>query len=213
MGRPLGSARSPIVPIAGAIGVFGVVYGAAAGPLLGWPLTLASSAVMFSGAAQFSMVGLLGAGASPWAVLWAIGVLNLRHLVLGAAIRPGLAGGRIRRAVAAWFVIDETVGLALARDGGSTVLVRAGTWCYGAWVAGTALGLAGGTVVGLEALAGSVFPVLFIALASIMVRGAGQLVRTAVAAGLTLLLLVAWPGLGGVAPVLAAVTVSIGGTR
>jgi predicted branched-subunit amino acid permease len=91
--------------------------------------------------------------------------------------------------------------------------VRAGAWCYGAWVVGTALGVAGGSVVGLEALAASVFPVLFIGLASIMVRGADRLVRTAVAAGLTLVLLIAWPGLGRVAPVIAALTVSIGGTR
>lgn len=200
------------VPIAGAIGVFGVVYGTAARPLLGGPLTVMSSMAIFSGAAQFSMVGLLSAGASPLAVLWAVAVLGLRHLALGAAIRPGLTMSRARRAVAAWFVIDETVGLALAsRRGGASALVGAGGACYAAWVVGTALGVAGGAAVGLEALASAVFPVLFIGLASIMVRGADLAVRTGSAAVVTLVLLISWPGLGGLAPVVAAIAVSVAG--
>lgn len=200
-----------VVPIAGAIGVFGVVFGSAARPLLGTPLTVASSIAVFSGAAQFTMVGLMAGGASPWTVLWAVAVLDLRHLPLGAAIRPRLGPSRAGRAVAAWFVIDETVGLALgrAREVGS-VVVRAGGACYAAWVVGTMLGVAGGAAVGLEDLASAVFPVLFIGLASIMARGTDLLVRTGVAAILTLVLLIAWPGLGGVAPVVAAIVVSVG---
>lgn len=192
--------------------MFGVVYGAAARPVLGGPLTLASSVTVFSGAAQFSMVSLLAAGASPLAVVWAVAVLSLRHLALGAAIRPGLTGSVAARAAAAWFIIDETVGLALATDGDrSSTLLRVGAACYGAWVLGTGLGVAGGAAVGLEAVASAVFPVLFIGLASMMARGGDLVLRTVVAAGLTLVLLIVWPGLGGLAPVVAAVAVSAGG--
>jgi predicted branched-subunit amino acid permease len=113
---------------------------------------------------------------------------------------------------AAWFVIDETVGLALASPGApGPVLFRAGVACYGAWVLGTGLGVAGGAVVGVEGLAAAVFPVLFVGLASIMARGTGPVVRTVLAAGLTLVLLLAWPGLGGLAPVIAAIAVSLVG--
>lgn len=189
--------------------MFGLVYGAAARPVLGGPLTLVSSVTVFSGAAQFSMVSLLAAGASPLAVVWAVAVLSLRHLALGAAVRPGLTGSVASRAAAAWFVIDETVGLALVTGGEtSSILLRAGGACYGTWVLGTGLGVAGGAAVGLEAVASAVFPVLFIGLASIMARGANLVIRTVVAAGLTLVLLIAWPGLGGLAPVAAALAVS-----
>ena len=168
--------------------------------------------MVFSGAAQFSMVSLLAGGTAPLAVVWAVAVLSLRHVALGAAIRPGLTGSRTSRLAAAWFVIDETVGLALASAGAPTsVLFRAGVACYGAWVLGTALGVAGGAVVGVESLAAAVFPVLFVGLASIMARGMGPVVRAVVAAGLTLVLLIAWPGLGGLAPVVAAVAVSVVG--
>ena len=128
-----------ILPVAGAVGVFGAIYGAAAQPVLGAPLTLLSSVVIFSGAAQFSMVGLLAAGTSPVAVLGAVAVLSLRHLVLGAAIRPAMRGGPARRALAAWFVLDETVGLALAEPADAArTYVRAGWAFAAAWLAGTA---------------------------------------------------------------------------
>ncbi len=201
-----------ILPVAGAVGVFGAIYGAAAQPVLGAPLTLLSSVVIFSGAAQFSMVGLLAAGTSPVAVLGAVAVLGLRHLVLGAAIRPAMRGGPARRALAAWFVLDETVGLALAEPAAAArTYVRAGWAFAAAWLAGTGLGVAGGAALGMAALAAAVFPVLFIGLAAIMARTSGLMVRAGIAAVATLLLLLAWPGLRGLAPLLAALAASLGG--
>lgn len=208
-----GSLVTAVVPIAVAVGVFGIVYGAAAQPVYGAPLTIVSSLVVFSGAAQFTMVGLALASASPLAILWAVAVLNLRHLALGAALRPQLSVSRRQRFAAAWFIIDETVGLALTSGRAAwQVVIGAGTACYLSWVVGTAIGAAGGGVVGLESLAASVFPVLFIGLAAIMAHGAGALVRTALAAAITLVALVVWPGLGGLAPVLAAMAVSLMGS-
>lgn len=205
-----------VLPLAGAIGAVGVVFGAAAQPLLGTALTLAASLLVFSGAAQFTMIGLLAAGASPAAALWAVGVLNLRHLALGALLRPRLGGhAPLRRAGLAWFLIDETVGLTLlAPDQPARTLLRTGTACYAAWVVGTALGLAGATLPGLEPLAIAVFPVLFIGLAALTARGRGAAGRTLVAALLVVVLLAAWPGLGGLAPLTAALVVALpGGDR
>jgi predicted branched-subunit amino acid permease len=81
---------SASVPIAAAIGVFGVVYGAAATQVMGPTLTVLSSALTFSGAAQFATVGLLAAGATPAGVLGAVASLALRHVPLGAVVRPRL---------------------------------------------------------------------------------------------------------------------------
>jgi predicted branched-subunit amino acid permease len=209
--------RSPVsaatlIPIAAAIAVFGVVYGAAAQPLLGTWLTLASSVVVFSGTVQFTMVGLLAAGSGPLGVLWAVFVVNIRNFALGAAVRPHLHGSTTSRMATAWFLIDETVGLALAApETADRTLLRSGVAAYVAWVIGTAIGVAGGATFGLEALASSVFPVLFIGLAALMIRGARALARAVAGAAVTLVLLFVWPGLAGLAPVVGGVLAALPG--
>lgn len=207
------SAAATVLPVAAAIGVFGVVFGAAARPVLGAPLTLMTSVVVYSGAAQFTMVGMLAAGASAWSVVWALAVLNLRHLALGALLRPRLDHlGRARRAGLAWFLIDETVGLALVSPRSpARTLVVAGPALYGAWLIGTVIGVLGAGLPGLEELAAAVFPVLFIALAALTAVGRSGAVRALVGAGLVVGLLAAWPGLGGLAPLVAAVAVALPG--
>ena len=87
-----------------AIGVFGVVYGAATRPVLDPQLTVLGSVLIFSGAAQFTMVALLAAGATPAGVLAGVATLALRHLPLGAVLRPELASARRRRALLSWFL-------------------------------------------------------------------------------------------------------------
>jgi predicted branched-subunit amino acid permease len=203
-----------LIPIAAAIGIFGAVYGAAAQPLLGTWLTIASSVVIFSGTVQFTMVSLLAAGTGPLAILWAVFVVNVRNFALGGAVRPFLVEGRLRRVITSWFLIDETVGLALASPAAADrILLRSGLAAYSAWVAGTVVGVAGGAAFGLEALAGSVFPVLFIGLAALMITGAGALARAVAGAGITLGLLVLWPGVAGLAPVLGGLVAAMPGGR
>jgi hypothetical protein len=80
-----------------------------------------------------------------------------------------------------------------------------------AWVAGTAIGVAGGAAVGLQGLASAVFPVLFIGLAALMVRGGTGLARAGIGAAVTLVLLFVWPGLAGLAPILGGVVAAIPG--
>ncbi|MGH7277469.1 MAG: AzlC family ABC transporter permease, partial [Candidatus Rokuibacteriota bacterium] len=128
--------------MAAAIAVFGTLYGAAARPVLGVPLTIASSVFIFSGALQFALLGLLSAAAGPPALLLTAGTLNLRHLVLGAVLRPRIGGSRLRRAGLAFFLLDETFGLAVAaeqsaaRDGRAAsaaaerTLVASGVVCH-----------------------------------------------------------------------------------
>jgi predicted branched-subunit amino acid permease len=105
-------------------------------------------------------------------------VVNVRNFALGGAVRPLLRSGALGRMVNSWFLIDETVGLALASPGDADrALLRSGLVAYAAWVGGTAVGVAGGAALGLEALAEAIFPVLFIGLAALMVRSAGGLIR------------------------------------
>lgn len=205
-------APGTLIPVLAAIAVAGTLYGAAAQPILGTWLTIVSSLIVFSGTAQFTMVALLAAGAGPLAVLWAISVVNVRNFALGGTLRPHLRGSRVQRFVLSWFLIDETVGLALSSPHNSDrILLRAGLGAYGAWVMGTIAGVGGGAALGLAGLAAAIIPVLFIGLAALMVRSAGGLTRAAIAALVTVVLLVVWPGMEGLAPVIGGLLAAIPG--
>jgi predicted branched-subunit amino acid permease len=200
---------SAAVPVAAAIGVFGVVYGAAAGPVLGPILTVASSVILFSGAAQFTMVALVAAGATPVAVLGAVATLALRHIPLGAVLQPLLSVGRARRALIAPFLTDETTGLALAscQRAERTVAVSGGL-AYCAWVAGTVVGLVGGSLASAEPLAAALFPVLFVGLAALTAASRSDGVRALLAGAASLGLLLAWPEAGALGAIAVAIFVT-----
>lgn len=209
---PLGAVPAAL-PVAAAIGVFGVIYGAAAEPLLGAPLTVASSVLVFSGAAQFAMISLLATGAETVAVLGAVSVLALRHLPLGAVLRPRLTVGRPRRALLSLFLLDETTGLALARpEPPERALVVGGVLAYCAWVAGTAAGVAGADLAAAASLADALFPVLFVGLAALTAQD-GRDRRLALAAGVVGgVLLLAWPQAGAGGAIVVAVLVAVVGS-
>lgn len=201
------------LPVAAAIGVFGVVYGAAASQVLGAPTTLLSSLLVFSGAAQFTMVALVAAGASTVGVLVAVATLAVRHLPLGAILRPRLATGRARRALLSWFLIDETTGLALTVDEPpERILAVSGALAYTAWVVGTGVGVAGGTLAAVEPLAAALFPVLFVGLAALAVTKRSDAVRAVVAGCLAVGLLLAWPEAGALGAIVVAIVVATVGT-
>jgi predicted branched-subunit amino acid permease len=191
------------VSVAAAIGVFGVVYGAVAEPVLGPALTVISSVATFSGAAQFTMVGLLASGATELAVVAGVFPLALRHVPLAAVLQRRLEPGRARRVLLSWFLIDETTGLALSRCGrAERTIAVTGAAAYGAWILGTLAGVAGATAGDLVAVADAVFPVLFIGLAAVTARTRADATRAAIAGSAAVVLLLAFPGasvLGGIA--------------
>lgn len=200
---------SASLPVAAAIGVFGIVYGAAARPVIGPVLTVVSSVIVFSGAAQFTMVALLAAGATPAGVLGAVATLALRHLPLGAVLRPRLTTGRAQRALVSWFLIDETTGLALTLDEPTErTLAISGGLAYTAWILGTIVGVAGGSLARIEPLAAALFPVLFIGLAALTTATRSDTVRALLAGGVALGLLLVWPGAGALGAIAVAIAVA-----
>lgn len=200
------------LPPAAAIFVFGVIYGSLARPELGVIATLLSSLLIFSGSVQFTIAGLLTAGAGPAALLAGAATLNLRNLVLGAMLRTRIRGSSIQRGAIAWFLTDEAAGLTVASKGDATkILLLSGSMFYVSWQLGTMLGVAGASLDHLSDAAAAVFPVLFIGLAAAVCPSwavAGRAVAAAAAAALASWL---WPGSQGIAAVAVAIAVSLPG--
>ena len=147
-------------------GAFGVTFGAVA-VRAGLSVTqaVAMSAVMFTGASQFALVGVLATGGTLLAGVSAALLLGLRNAFYGIPVTRILRPRGERRALAAQFVIDETTAMAVAQPA-----PRAGRYAFWAtggalftlWVLGTLAGaLIGGEIntsaLGLNAAAPAIF--------------------------------------------------------
>jgi predicted branched-subunit amino acid permease len=156
-----------LIPVA----VFGAAYGVFAVDVGFSPLlAVFSSMIIVSGAAQFTMVGLLTAGAVP--VLVAVTGLGLRHLPMSAKladlIGPQPLATRLRLA---WVLVDETFGLTFraSYSGVEDIVVyksAADLMLYSTWIVSTSIGAWFGGSVDPEAIGIAVlFPLLFLGLA------------------------------------------------
>jgi predicted branched-subunit amino acid permease len=119
---------------------FGAISTAAGLSLL---QTGALSLLMFTGASQFALVGVVGAGGSVWAGAATAALLGSRNALYGMRLASLLDRSRWKRAAAAHFVIDETTAMAIARD--SVAESRLAFWATGLavftlWNLGTLIG-------------------------------------------------------------------------
>ncbi|MFP5370447.1 MAG: AzlC family ABC transporter permease, partial [Actinomycetes bacterium] len=99
-----------------AVGLYGAAFGAAAvaAGLDVWQAS-ALSLLMFTGASQFALVGVLGAGGSALAAIGSALLLGTRNTVYGVRLVPLLpTRGVLRRLGTAHWVIDETTALSIA---------------------------------------------------------------------------------------------------
>lgn len=78
--------------------------------------TVSLSLLMFTGASQFALVGVVDAGGSVWAGAATAALLGTRNALYGVRLSSLLGALGLRRAAAAHFVIDETTAMAIARD-------------------------------------------------------------------------------------------------
>jgi len=105
--------------------------------------TCALSVLMFTGASQFALVGVVGAGGSVWAGAATAALLGSRNALYGMRLSSILARTGWKRVAAAQFVIDETTAMAIARD--SVAESRLAFWATGLavftlWNLGTLIG-------------------------------------------------------------------------
>jgi predicted branched-subunit amino acid permease len=105
--------------------------------------TMALSTLMFTGASQFALVGVIGAGGSIWAGVATAALLGTRNALYGLRLSSLLEVSGLRRFAAAHFVIDETTAMAIARDSeraGRLAFWATGLILFSFWNAGTLIG-------------------------------------------------------------------------
>ncbi len=202
--------------LAAAVGLVGVTFGVLADAAgFDLPRVVFLSAVVFTGASQFAVVGVVAGGGATPAALGSALLLAARNALYGPVVARFVAPGP-RRWLAAHFVIDETTGVAAARDDAvdaADAFWFTGVWLWVLWNAGSVLGALGGRMLGDPTVWGldAAFPAGFLALLAPhlgSVRGRMTAITAAVIvvatfglvpAGTPLLLAAA-----GVVPVLAA---------
>ena len=73
-----------------------------------------ASLLIFAGAAQFAAIGLLKDGAGTIEIAASVLLINLRHLLMGASLRPHLAGASLpKRLGLAYILTDEAFAMGI----------------------------------------------------------------------------------------------------
>ena len=183
---------------------------------LGWGVVapIVSSAVVFSGSAQFAIADVLGAGGSAVAAIVAAVLVNARFGVMGVAAASAFRGGRLRRAIEGQATVDAS--WALANRGGGRfdrqLMIGATLPQYVAWVGGTLIGVVAGDAIDPQALGLDVlFPAFFLGLLIDELRNGRQHVAAAAIAGVIAVVLIPFtpPGI----PIVAACVGALLGLR
>ncbi len=154
-----------------ATGAYGLSFGAisvASGvaPLQAQALSL----LMFTGASQFALVGVLGAGGGVVAAVLTAWLLGARNGLYALSMAPVLRVSGVRRLAAAQLTIDESTAMALAHPAPRSAARRAfwstGLAVFVLWNLGTLVGALGAAAIDDPATLGldAAIPAGFIAL-------------------------------------------------
>src|SRR5918911_4826295 len=157
------------VPIAIAVFPFGVSFGLLARSVgMGPVAPIVMSATTYAGSAQFAAASILDAGGTAAAAILAAVLLNIRYAPISISVADLFGGAVLKRLVQSQLIVDEAWALAARGEGrfDRDILLGAGLLLYPCWVAGTAVGVLGGGLLGDPARFGlnAAFPALFLAL-------------------------------------------------
>lgn len=150
-----------------ATGAYGISFGAvsvAAG--LTVAQTCALSLLMFTGASQFALVGVLAAGGAPASGAVTALLLGTRNTLYGLRLAPMLGWRGWQRFTNAHLVIDESTAMSVTRDtraAARTGFLTTGLSIFVLWNLATLLGAVAGNALGdprdygLDAAVGAAF--------------------------------------------------------
>ena len=134
------------------VGAYGIAFGAAA---VADHFTVLQacllSLLLFSGASQFAVVGVMGAGGSAISAIATSTLLGSRNALYGLRLAPILNHRGIKRALGAQITIDESTGVALSQS--TDEEMKKGFWYTGIgvfifWNFFTVLGALGANAIG-----------------------------------------------------------------
>ena len=150
-----------------ATGLYGASFGAiSVGAGLSVAQTCALSLLMFTGASQFALVGVLGSGGSAVSAALTAMLLGTRNTLYGLRVAPLLGWRGTRRTAAAQLLIDESTAMSVnreTRDDARLGFLVTGGSVFVLWNVFTALGALGGSTIGdprtygLDAAVGGAF--------------------------------------------------------
>ena len=114
------------------VGAYGTAFGAAA-VANGFSLlqTCLLSLLTFSGASQFAVIGVLGAGGGAISGIATASLLGIRNGVYGVIMAPRLKVKGFKRIIAAQITIDESTAVALGQELRGEKAMRQGFWLTG----------------------------------------------------------------------------------
>ncbi len=177
----------PAMPFALVIGLAIVESGI--DPFAGW----SGSWLIFGGAAQLTVVSLLGTGAAAFAIVTAGLVIQARHLMYSAAMAPTFQQQPTWfRWLGPYFLIDQIFALTIIEADKDpttfrTYYLASAVTMWTLWQITTALGLALGPIVPEEWNLEFAVPLLFIGLLVMGIDRSSKLVAAVVGAGVTYL--------------------------
>lgn len=114
------------------VGLYGIAFGAA-GVAAGFSIlqTCLLSLLTFSGASQFAIVGVIGAGGSAISGIATASLLGVRNALYGLRMAPVLQLRGFKKIVAAQITIDESTGVAIGQEERGIQAMRHGFWLTG----------------------------------------------------------------------------------
>ena len=114
------------------VGAYGVAFGAAA-VSNGFSVLQSCllSLLTFSGASQFAVIGVIGAGGSAISGIATASLLGFRNGLYGVLMAPILKVRGFKRLVAAHITIDESTGVSLSQEARGPEAMREGFWLTG----------------------------------------------------------------------------------
>jgi 4-azaleucine resistance transporter AzlC len=150
-----------------ATGAYGISFGAISvtSGLDVWQ-TCALSLLVFTGASQFALIGVIGAGGAPLSGAVTALLLGTRNTLYGLRLAPLLAWTGWRRLAAAQLVIDESTAMSVNRESrpaARTGFLSTGISVFLLWNLATFIGAFGGRSLGdprtwgLDAAVGAAF--------------------------------------------------------
>lgn len=114
------------------VGAYGVAFGAAA-VANGFSVLQSCllSLLTFSGASQFAVIGVIGAGGGALSGITTASLLGIRNGLYGVLMAPILNVRGLKRLVAAHVTIDESTGVSLSQEPRGSDAMREGFWLTG----------------------------------------------------------------------------------